>query len=761
MELSTNTDDDMDKSKLNSTTTTTTNHQDDNNDDQFTITPPISHSEHIILNERMAIVGNDNIDIIIDDDDDNNDNCDNQNFVKNNNNDNVDKNDADNDEIEHFNQWIYCITVVNFDIEIGQSIECIYPKGVQLTEKEMSNICYLSFPDSNSGCMGDTQFHFRTKCCTKLAKIRTKYDDYFKDYNSKCLSLLQVDKSYFYGFVYFRQVKDRNVRRGYFQKSLVILTWFPFISFYQRIMKILAPKYFDFGLPSLEAACGDINRWPKPEPDQITNLPLFGQITQVLIPGERHSSLMCQTTATKSESILIDQSQSNGKSCSSSSASTSSNNNGSLLKTFSLSRLAKKSRHHHHHHSHHHHNHHQNRHNHNEESASTSTSIDQSSSSTSSTIINVANDINIYRNLLPIITHIQLLWELVLTNEPIAVITQTPNVCSEIVSALIALIAPLRYGADYRPFFTIHDSEFKEYTTHTKSPPPVILGVTNPFFVKTLHDWPHLIKINEFSSSSSSSLTSGNDSDNSMHNQQQQQNGNLNMKKFSQTIDQVLRINTKSLDLKTGVYTKYKPFLQKDRDILKKLLKGIDTNRPSEVQNIMLRRFLIELTQSFSIPLERYFASLMPLAKNLSPFKRPPILHHFKIEEFINSLDTTGPQLTSLVKGDWNGLYRRFLRSPNFVCWYSSRLNEATQKLQTLHLEKICDTNLSNLLNDKHEIEIVDLILKLKDNINFVTNSNINDNNNITTEMIEKLQQNMDKIIDKLPEDSRSLFIKQ
>ena len=174
---------------------------------------------------------------------------------------------------------------------------------------------------------------------------------------------------------------------------------------------------------------------------------------------------MCQTTATKSESILIDQSQSNGKSCSSSSASTSSNNNGSLLKTFSLSRLAKKSRHHHHHHSHHNHHHHQNRHN--EESASTSTSIDQSSSST---IINVANDINIYRNLLPIITHIQLLWELVLTNEPIAVITQTPNVCSEIVSALIALIAPLRYGADYRPFFTIHDSEFKEYTTHTKSP---------------------------------------------------------------------------------------------------------------------------------------------------------------------------------------------------------------------------------------------------------------------------------------------------
>lgn len=82
----------------------------------------------------------------------------------------------------------------------------------------------------------------------------------------------------------------------------------------------------------------------------------------------------------------------------------------------------------------------------------------------------IGNDINLYRTLMPVIAHVQLLWELVLTNEPIAVIAQTPNVCSEIVTALVNLISPLRYGADYRPFFTIHDSEFKEYTSHTKSP---------------------------------------------------------------------------------------------------------------------------------------------------------------------------------------------------------------------------------------------------------------------------------------------------
>ena len=33
-----------------------------------------------------------------------------------------------------------------------------------------------------------------------------------------------------------------------------------------------------------------------------------------------------------------------------------------------------------------------------------------------------------------------------------------------------SLISPLHYCSDYRPFFTIHDTEFKEYTTRTQAP---------------------------------------------------------------------------------------------------------------------------------------------------------------------------------------------------------------------------------------------------------------------------------------------------
>jgi hypothetical protein len=42
-----------------------------------------------------------------------------------------------------------------------------------------------------------------------------------------------------------------------------------------------------------------------------------------------------------------------------------------------------------------------------------------------------------------------------------------------------------RFVADYRPFYTIHDADFKEMTASNCSAlPAIILGVTNPFFNK-------------------------------------------------------------------------------------------------------------------------------------------------------------------------------------------------------------------------------------------------------------------------------------
>ncbi|XP_054163497.1 protein DENND6A-like [Oppia nitens] len=566
--------------------------------------------------------------------------------------------------LDRFKQWVYCIAIVAFDIELGQTIQQIYPASVKLTEREISNICYLSFPDSNSGCMGDTQFHFRTRLCP----IHRKSVSIYKDYNKNCYQPLQVDGTHFYGYVYFRQVKDRTARRGYFQKSLVFLTRLPFVRLFSQVIQLMAPQFFECGDASLEAACHDIDQWPPPTPGSTLNLPLLGVILQITIPNKTDKLNHSPNTENPNPSLSI--------------------------------------------------------------TALNDSSISSSSSQQSLTpyplVIPSVYELNIYKSLASIITHVQLLWELILTCEPITVMASTPDVCSETVQSLVGLILPIKYGSDFRPFFTIHDSEFKEYTTKTQSPPPVILGVTNPFFAKTLQHWPHIIRIGDYGSV----------------------NNHKNKIKKTGII--------KTLDSKTGVYTKYKPFLQKDREILKKLVKGIEMKRPQEVQSALLRRFFIELTQSFLIPLERYFASLMPLQKNVSPFKKTPILQHFRPDDFLKSLETSGPQLTSNIKGDWIGLYRKFLRCPNFISWYDSRLKEANQKLRVLHMEAISGANLMDWIRDKAEVEVVDLILRLKEKLSLAENDSLP----LSDQTVYKLRSTLNDIINTLPDDLKHILSK-
>lgn len=92
-------------------------------------------------------------------------------------------------------------------------IQLVYPENVKLSEEDKTNLCYLAFPDSNSGCMGDTQFHVKIKCSQPLNLSQCHIN-----YNVKCPVFLQADHRCLYGFVFFRQIKDLALPRGYFQK---------------------------------------------------------------------------------------------------------------------------------------------------------------------------------------------------------------------------------------------------------------------------------------------------------------------------------------------------------------------------------------------------------------------------------------------------------------------------------------------------------------------------------------------------------------
>uniref|UniRef100_A0A8C6I874 DENN domain containing 6A n=3 Tax=Mus TaxID=862507 RepID=A0A8C6I874_MUSSI len=548
-----------------------------------------------------------------------------------------------------FSAWLHCVCVVGFDLELGQAVEVIYPQHSKLTDKEVSKHVCLSV--CLCSLLSVTYARSSWSVCV-LAPTALLFS-FRKPIFATCLfqTQIQKDPAYFYGYVYFRQVRDKTLKRGYFQKSLVLISKLPYIHFFHTVLKQIAPEYFEKNEPYLEAACNDVDRWPAPVPGKTLHLPIMGLVMKVRIPT-------CHDKPGTTQMVQLTQ------------------------------------------------------------QADTHTSI----------ILPTVHEVDLFRCFCPVFLHSQMLWELVLLGEPLVVMAPSPSESSETVLALVNCISPLKYFSDFRPYFTIHDSEFKEYTTRTQAPPSVILGVTNPFFAKTLQHWPHIIRIGDLKPAGEIPKQ-------------------VKVKKLK---------NLKTLDSKPGVYTSYKPYLNRDEEIIKQLQKGIQQKRPSEAQSVILRRYFLELTQSFIIPLERYVASLMPLQKSISPWKSPPQLRQFLPEEFMKTLEKTGPQLTSGIKGDWIGLYRQFLKSPNFDGWFKTRRKEMTQKLEALHLEALCEEDLLLWIQKHTEVETVDLVLKLKNKLLQAGRESLP----VKPDTVEKLRTHIDAIILALPDDLQGILLK-
>ena len=258
--------------------------------------------------------------------------------------------------------------------------------------------------------MGDTRFHFRTRLCP----IKRELSPVHEQFNRESQLAHQIDADYLYGFVYFRQVRDKSARRGYFQKSLVLLSRFPFVNLFHEIVSRIARPFFEQGHDVLKRACRDIDHWPAP------------------LPGT-HKLVILETSI---QTTITHRSEKANNSPTGGSTLTA------IVDAFQAAT----------------------------ESALTNSLQENISPAQTNVLIPSIYSLNVYKSFLPVISHIQLLWELVITCEPLIVMAPTPDACSEVVQSLVSVISPLKYSRDYRPFFTIHDSEFKEYTSKKQSP---------------------------------------------------------------------------------------------------------------------------------------------------------------------------------------------------------------------------------------------------------------------------------------------------
>jgi hypothetical protein len=54
------------------------------------------------------------------------------------------------------------------------------------------------------------------------------------------------------------------------------------------------------------------------------------------------------------------------------------------------------------------------------------------------------------------------LWEVLITGSPLLVYARTPKTCTSAVAALLSLVTPLPYQADFRPLLSIHDPQIQD-----------------------------------------------------------------------------------------------------------------------------------------------------------------------------------------------------------------------------------------------------------------------------------------------------------
>lgn len=228
-------------------------------------------------------------------------------------------------------QWFLSVACVNFDLELGPDVEFMYP-AVGISKEEKDNIAFSSFPDTAVFGDGNLVFSWRvrevplaessappprmadgaapSRMRSTRARARPERRSSLMASGAKLYrrasasgflprsSGAQAAKpaeqppptarsrstNYIYGYTYFRQRRDPGNRRGYFQKSLVVLTHLPYVALFSEIVARVGPLFFEHGMPALESLVQEVVRWPAPRLGTTLSLPLLGSVVSVALP---------------------------------------------------------------------------------------------------------------------------------------------------------------------------------------------------------------------------------------------------------------------------------------------------------------------------------------------------------------------------------------------------------------------------------------------------------------------------------------------
>lgn len=533
--------------------------------------------------------------------------------------------------------WAQALVVVNFDLNLGQTVELVFPYATAgLPSADLSNLANLSFPDSTA---------VRTDQCS----LDLCYGYRFRDTSSN-------PESFHYAVSYFRQRPDLSVSRGYLQKSLVVVSKYPFFTLFESMMNILGPLYFDNGVAALEAGWGNLVSWPFPSDclcgsSRPTELPFLGEVVDFYLADVLECPL--------SKLVLP-----------------------KLSKGFENHiKVSKPSR---------------------------PRWVNQALSDKTASF----RDVNIYTELGRVLGNLWALWEIAMCGEPLMIVGASPRMTCRTSRAVMSLISPLPYLGDYRPYFTVMESDFQHFEDmyDHKALSSCILGITNPFFLKRFCDFNTILLIGLGTTTALSADSVPSTFSLALSRKTSREE---NIQKALGNPDALLNSRNDP-----RLISKYPASMSVNKDILSKLLNSKDKSQAdefeiSQINNVMLREHFNELTSRFLAPFELFLKPRyveVDIDQALKLERQNPYLFglrfpRFEEDKFLDKISEVPKEdikkhfcFKTSTKTSLIDLYRKFFRSPHFLPWFNMRKEESRRSVDTRVLSLILEVDDTELL---------------------------------------------------------------
>ncbi|KAI0087267.1 DUF1630-domain-containing protein [Irpex rosettiformis] len=455
-------------------------------------------------------------------------------------------------KVTRLRRWIISLVVVDFDIDYGPKVTGIYPP-LQFSAQEESNIAFSSFPDSPQAESGSYIHSFRIRCPASVAQAAM----------DEITPGAEVD-GFIYGFAHFTQRRDPKSKRGYQQRSLVILSQHAYPSLFYSMSSYLGEEFLSHGGPMLEVACHNVANWPDPHPSTTLELGFLGYVFTTDLPeasGAQLANALNKVQAKPDPYMHI------------------------------IATLA-------------------------------------------------PQQPPIIDALQSCLAHLWSIWECLILCEPILVFGTSAAMASQVVWWLRGLLHPIPLAGDFRPFFTIHDSDHSTLVNCRAPQAGLLLGVTNPFFNRACSHWPHVLSVGP------------------------------SKKKATQGSANISGGPPLGWTTKT-----HKRHVSKDLVLLRKLQDALHRDERAQLEaSEALREHLTSRTTAFLVPLQRYLNTLIPTHADPAPTPFPPArLKPFNENAFFASLKANGSPLPFKRSAKRKDFYEKWMRTRAFGLWLAGQ----------------------------------------------------------------------------------------